>query len=220
MDHVSGTCRLQANGRTMGGMMTALARFILPLLLFLAPLSAAQAQTAAQCSTPPPAAAAAPAEPRIERAREGWWADNRWRYPDDGAAEEAFRALTRWQSAWPEWHQSHVVTLPVGLRFQMVLSPGQLSECPGGFGTFDRIRDLEFVRTDLAVKLAWKPEIDRVVTYEIRYPLLVDVGMVGPQIDDRADRYLPGGASQFQMLVPADGRMSYLRVVEVQPIRR
>ena len=198
--------------------MTALARFILPLILVLAPISAAQAQTAAQCTMPTPAVAAT-TESRTERAREGWWADHRWRYPDDGDAEAAFRALTRWQSAWPEWHQSHVVTLPVGLRFQMVLGPGQLPECPGAFGTFDRVRDVEFVRTDLAVTLAWKPVIDRVVTYEIKNPLLVDVGMVGPQIDDRADRYLPGGASQFQMLVPADVRMSYLRVIEIRPIR-
>ena len=197
--------------------MTAFARFILPLILLLAPLQAVQAQAAVECPRPP---AVAPAEPRMERARAGWWADNRWRYPDDGAAEAAFRALTRWQSAWPEWHQSHVITLPVGLRFQMVLGPEQPAECPGAFGTFDRIRDIEFVRAELAVKLAWKPDIDRVVTYEIRYPLLVDVGVVGSQIDDRDDRYLPGGASQLQMLVPTRDRMSYLHVVDVQPIRR
>ena len=67
--------------------------------------------------------------------------------------------------------------------------------------------------------MAWKPAIDRVVTYEITTPLIADVGTVGPQIDVPADRYLPGGASQFQMMVPAAERIRHLRVVEVRPIQ-
>ena len=80
--------------------------------------------------------------------------------------------------------------------------PGQPTDRPGGFGTFDRIPSVEFVRLSLAVKTAWKPAIDRVVTYEITAPMIADVGTVGPQIDVPADRYLPGGGSQFQMMVP------------------
>ena len=101
----------------------------------------------------------------------------------------------------------------------MALAPGQPSDRPGAFGTFDRITGVEFVRLSLAVKTEWKREIERVVTYEVTAPLLADVGMVGPQIDGAIDRYLPGGASQFQMLVPAAERMRHLRIVEERPIR-
>jgi hypothetical protein len=163
----------------------------------------------------PPAASAAPAT----AAHAAWWADQRWRYASDGEAEAAYRALADSQSPWPEWHQSNLVVLPAGLRFQMAVAPGQPADRPGAFGTFDRIPSVEYVRMSLAVKTAWKPAIDRVVTYEITAPLVADVGTVGPQIDGPADRYLPGGGSQFQMMMPAAERMSHLRVVEVRPIR-
>jgi hypothetical protein len=168
----------------------------------------------AEAQAPAPAAAgAAPA------AHAAWWAGQRWRYAGDEEAEAAYRALVARESPWPEWHQSNLVSLPAGLRFQMAIAPGQASDRPGGFGTFDRIPNVEYVRLSLAVKVAWKPAIDRVVTYEITAPLIADVGTVGPQIDVPADRYLPGGGSQFQMMMPAAERMQHLRVVEVRSIQ-
>src|SRR4051794_12326375 len=86
-----------------------------------------------------------------------WWNDNRWRYRDETEAEAAYQRLLKQQSAWPEWHQVQIVTLPAGLRFEMALSPGQPPERPGAFGTFDRIPDVRYVRRALAVKVAWKP---------------------------------------------------------------
>ena len=74
---------------------------------------------------------------------------------------------------------------------------------PGGFGTYDLIPSVHFVRSRLAVKVAWKPAIDRVVTFEVTDPLPADTGTVGPQIDTDAGHYLPGGGSQFEMKVPA-----------------
>jgi hypothetical protein len=148
-----------------------------------------------------------------------WWAEQRWRYPSDAAAEAAYGALVARQSAWPEWHQVEVVTLPVGLRFQMALSPGQGADRPGAFGTFDRIPDVAWVRRVLAVKVAWKPAIDRVVTYEVVDPLPADTGTVGPQIDAGVPAYLPGGGSQLEMKVPAPERARHLKVVEVREIR-
>lgn len=172
------------------------------------------------------ACAAAPAarEPAwhpvgVEDVHARWWAEQRWRYASDAAAEQGYQALVTRQSAWPEWHQKDVVTLPVGLRFQMALSPGQPVERPGAFGTFDLIPDVAWVRRVLAVKVAWKPAIDRVVTYEVATPLDADVGTVGPQIDEGTHQYLPGGGSQFEMQVPAAERFSHLKVVEVRAIR-
>lgn len=187
--------------------MTVLQRLLIAFLVLLAAPVPAMAQ-----ATPPAAAATA-------AAHAGWWAEQRWRYADDAEAEAAYRALVAHESPWPSWHQSNLVTLPAGLRFQMALAPGQGTDRPGAFGTFDLIPNVEFVRLQLAVKTAWKPAIDRVVTYEISAPLIADVGIVGPQIDGPADRYLPGGGSQFQMMMPAAERMQHLRVVEVRPIQ-
>jgi len=175
------------------------------------------------CATPAPqtpgaaVAAAAPQRPPADL-KADWWRDNRWRYADDAQANAAYDRLVVSQSPWPEWHQAEVVNLPAGLRFQMALAPGQPVDKPGAFGTFDWIPNARFVRYALAVKVAWKPVVDRVVTYEIVDPLPADTGVVGPQIDGDANLYLPGGASQLEMKVPAAERIAHLRVVEVRPI--
>jgi hypothetical protein len=187
--------------------MTMLKRGAAVLLLLLAACAAAPGATR-------------PGWPAVgvEDVHARWWAEQRWRYDSDSAAETAYRALVSRQSAWPEWHQKDVVSLPAGLRFQMALSPGQGVETPGAFGTFDRIPDVAWVRRVLAVKVAWKPRIDRVVTYEVVTPLDADVGTVGPQIDETARQYLPGGGSQLEMQVPATERFAHLKVIEVRTI--
>jgi hypothetical protein len=184
------------------------------LLLFLS-------ACAAPSALPPAAGAAAAPAQHLQPAdlKSAWWRDNRWRYHDDGEADAAYARLLGQQSPWPEWHQAQIVTLPVGLRFEMALAPGQPVDHPGAFGTFDRIADVRFVRYSLAVKTAWKPAIDRVVTFEITEPLPADEGMVGPQIDGDAGLYLPGGASQFEMKVPAPERIAHLKVIAVRPIQ-
>ena len=198
--------------------MARLVRFFVPLLLVFASPAGAQADSAGQCPPLEPPSIVSLDEAGVARARDAWWSSERWRYSDDSAANVAFRDLATRQSAWPEWHQSHVVVLPVGLRFQMAVAPGQDPSRPGAFGTFDDIPDVAFVRRALAVSVDWKPQIDRVIIYEIARPLLADVGTVGPQIDARTGRYLPGGASQFQMLVRPCDRMGHLRVIAVRSI--
>ncbi len=185
-----------------------------PFLAFLLFFLPAWAATASQ---PPQPVAVQHIQPADLKA--AWRHDNRWRYHDDAEADAAYARLLNQQSPWPEWHQVQIVTLPVGLRFEMALAPGQPPDRPGAFGTFDRIPDAHFVRYRLAVKTAWKPTVDRVVTFEIVDPLPADTGIVGPQIDTDADLYLPGGASQFEMKVPAAERIAHLKVVAVRPIR-
>jgi hypothetical protein len=75
------------------------------------------------------------------------------------------------------------------------------------------------VRDYLAVLVEWKPAVERVVTFEVVKPLDVKTGPVGPQVDPRLCRLLPGRWSQFQMQVPGTDRMTYLKIVEVRPIR-
>lgn len=186
-----------------------LTRLALAFLIGFAPVTGS-AQT-----VPAPSAQVAPST----NAHSAWWAAQRWRYRDDAAAEDAYRALAVRQSPWPEWHQIHVVWLPRGTRIQMALSPGQPVDRPGAFATFDTIPDVAWVRRVLAVKVAWKPAIDRVVTFEVAEPLPADTGTVGPQIDEAGPAYLPGGGSQLEMMTIAADRMRYLKIVEVRPIR-
>ena len=198
--------------------MNAAHRLVAILFLFL---SACSTGPAADGTFKPIAAASAQQQQQQATAqdpKQAWWTDHRWRYATDALAEAAYQALLTRESPWPEWHQSNLVTLPAGLRFEMALAPGQGTDRPGGFGTFDRIPDVRFVRQSLAVKMAWKPKVDRVVTYEIVEPLPADTGMVGPQIDVPQNLYLPGGASQFEMKVPASERARHLRVVAERPI--
>lgn len=79
----------------------------------------------------------------------------------------------------------------------MAMSPTQASTRPGGFATFDDIPSISYVRNELAVKDAWKPTIDRVVTYEVVKHLPVNIGPVGPQVDEGLSKYLAGGGEQI-----------------------
>lgn len=133
-------------------------------------------------------------------------------------AAKAYHNLIKEQSPWPlNEPPSHATIIP-GVRIKMAVSPGQPSTRPGGFATFDEIPNKPFVRNELGVKNAWKPDIDRVITYEVVKPLPVKIGTVGPQIDKDAGAYLEGGKSQVEMLVPYDQRMDYLKVIEEKPI--
>ncbi|MCY7192691.1 hypothetical protein [Streptococcus gallolyticus] len=101
--------------------------------------------------------------------------------------------------------------------FEMALSPGQEDFEPGGFATeLGTIKNVDYVRQKLAVKIDWKKEIDRVCVYRVKdgASLPVQIGPVGPQIDLRLDQYLPGGASQKEFLLPREiDKMDYLDIV-------
>jgi hypothetical protein len=196
-----------------------IARTFVGCLLSLA-VAAAPAPAGAQAAQelPPHLAEAAQDEARAGPLKKAWLKDHGWRYAKPGQADWAFTLLLVRQSPWPEWHQRNVVVLPPGTRFEMALAPGQQPDRPGGFGTFERIADVRFVRDALAVKTEWKPSIDRVVTFEVTEPLLADVGLVGPQIDLEENRYLRGGASQLEMMVPSAQRLKYIKQVTIRTI--
>jgi hypothetical protein len=148
-----------------------------------------------------------------------WWDENRWRYASDEAAAEAYRALAEQASPWPDWYRPYETVLPPGTRFQMAIGGGQTPDLPGSFGTFDRIGSVADVREDLAVRADWKPEVDRVVTYEVVRELPVKIGPIGPQVDPKLCVLLPGRWSQFQALVDKGTLRGYLKVLEVRAIR-
>lgn len=183
---------------------------------------------AAGCAAPPES------RPRAASAGEGcvlaslqsragreWLAENRWRYASDGAAALGYAQLagTASPSPWPDWYKPYEATLPPGTRFQMALAKGQSADSPGNWGTFDRIWNVRDVRDHLAVRTDWKPDVDRVVTYEVVRPLPVRIGPIGPQVDPKLCALLPGRWSQFQSLAAAGTLRSYLEVLEVREIR-
>jgi hypothetical protein len=157
--------------------------------------------------------------PSQSRAGHEWLAANGWRYASPAAADVAYKQLIEGASPWPDWYVPYQTSLTPGTRFQMAIGGTQSPEAPGRFGTFDRIFHVEDVRMLLAVRKEWKPLIDRVVTYEVTQPLPVKIGPVGPQIDPGTCQLLPGRGSQFQMLVDPKAIMTYIRVVDVQPVK-
>ncbi|HEU0097864.1 MAG TPA: hypothetical protein VFQ67_03730 [Allosphingosinicella sp.] len=148
-----------------------------------------------------------------------WWRENSWRYASEDEAALAYRRLAQEASPWPDWYRPYETSLPPGTRFQMAIGGAQTPDQPGRFGTFDRIASVADVREDLAVRSDWKPAVDRVVTYEVVRELPVLIGPVGPQVDSALCALLPGRWSQFEARVEKGTLRSYLRVLEVRPIR-
>jgi hypothetical protein len=135
-------------------------------------------------------------------------------YRSRAEASAAYKRLKNEQSPWPDGFTPSATELPAGTRFEMALSPSQPSTRPGAFGTFSSIHDVNFVRNNLAVKYAWKPEIDRVVTYELTRPTFIKSGPIGPQIDLNLNRVLPGGGDiQLQLLMAPSDRMNHLKII-------
>ncbi|MDF2065956.1 hypothetical protein [Bacillus sp. Cr_A10] len=102
----------------------------------------------------------------------------------------------------------------------MAMSPGEDNLSPGGWATIDEVSDVNYVRNNLAVQYDFKPEIDRVNIYEVVKELPVKEGSVGPQIDLRLDKYLPGGGSQEALNVPPPLRMKYLKYIDSVPLNK
>jgi len=165
-----------------------------------------------------------------------WWSQERWRYASDADATAAYLTLVNnglGGSPWATWYlptptspvtagtlaAPPITVLPVGTRFQMAMSPGQHDDWPGGWGTFDYIADVQDVREFLAVTHLFKPQVDRVVTFEVTRMLPVYIGPVGPQVDAQTCEYFPGRWSQFNMIPTGSARMDYLKIVEVRPIQ-
>ena len=159
-------------------------------------------------------------KPLRRQAFEEFFQATKGQYSSTEEQGNVFMKILKEEDPWPLGFNKDAAktTLKPGTRIEMAISPGQIEERPGGFGTFDNIKDVDYVRNQLAVKADWKPEIDRVVTYEVVDDLPVISGEVGPQIDEPLGKYLSGGGHQVQMLVSPADRMKHLKVVEVRTI--
>ena len=81
----------------------------------------------------------------------------------------------------PWLENSEIVSMeaPKDCYINMALSPEQVK--PGGWGTFDNIPDVNYVRNSLAVIPEFKSEIGFVQTYQVPEGVRIQVGTVGPQ---------------------------------------
>lgn len=139
-------------------------------------------------------------------------------------ASSSYINLIEGQSPWPEGFDTaaNTTVLKPGDTFQMALDEAQPVTSPGNFATYDNIPNTDFVRNNLAVKSDWKTDCSKVVTYRVKEGVELPVikGPVGPQIDLNADKYLPGGGSQIQMLLDRSiNKMDYLEIVSVRSIK-
>ncbi|MXP46671.1 hypothetical protein GRI43_04580 [Altererythrobacter luteolus] len=148
-----------------------------------------------------------------------WMTDNAWRYQTEAQAEIGYRSLLTGQSPWPDWFHPEVSVLMPGARFQMAMSNGQKNTQPGGFGTYDYLDSVGEVREYLAVLPEWKPDIDRIVTYQVKAPLIVSVGPIGPQVDQVGCKLYAGRFTQIQMLVSPADRINYLTYISERPVK-
>ena len=82
----------------------------------------------------------------------------------------------------------------------MALAPEQTR--PEGWGTFDNIPDIDYVRNNLAVTSEFKPEIGYVQRYLIPKGTPIQTGIVGPQSYNGV--IYPGGGNQVQILNYSD----------------
>ncbi|WP_261888061.1 RHS repeat domain-containing protein [Vibrio rhizosphaerae] len=151
--------------------------------------------------------------------------DHAGQFKTRAEASKAYQDLIQNESPWPYGYTPAQRTIQPGETFNMAVAPIQPVTSPGGFGTIDTIPNSNYVWNELAVKRSWKPQgVDRVVTYKVDKPFEVLEGPVGPQVEVLSDgkkRYIPGGGSQLQLLLPRDVslKMKYLRVEDTVKIK-
>jgi len=134
-------------------------------------------------------------------------------------AKNSYITLIKEQSPWPEGFIPKKGVLKSGDTFEMVLDNAQPIHKPGSFGTFDKITGIEYAKENLAIKSNWKEDFGKVVTYRVKQGVELPVleGPVGPQIDLNADKYLPGGGTQIQIMLDwKEDKMNYLEVIAVR----
>lgn len=115
-------------------------------------------------------------------------------------ASSSYIKLLDGKSPWPEGYEPQVTELSEGDIVNMVLDAAQ--EFPGRFATRDMIESVACARNKLAIQSGWKADCSRVVTYRVKANVRVRTGPVGPQIDLGVDRYLPGGGTQIELILP------------------
>ena len=128
---------------------------------------------------------------------------NEFKNANPNATIDDYFKLVNEQSPWPDGYnpKDHMIKLKEGDTFNMVLDKKQKVSQPGGFGIVNDVPNREFARNDMAIKLDWKDDCGKIATYRVKSgkELNVPSGPIGPQIDLKADKYLPGNTGITQL---------------------
>ncbi|GGK40622.1 type IV secretion protein Rhs [Pilimelia terevasa] len=128
-------------------------------------------------------------------------ADNGGKQAGHAGRQGGQKALPAAQREAP--NSGHIISRNAepGEEFNMVLSAGQSSSKPGGFGTFQNIPSQSFARNDLAIRSDWKPDVSVVQRYRIPKgePIRIQESVVGRQMDPKLGE-LAGGGGQVEII--------------------
>ena len=147
---------------------------------------------------------------------------NEFKNANPNATIDDYFKLVNEQSPWPDGYnpKDHIIKLKEGDTFNMVLDKKQKVSQPGGFGIVNDVPNREFARNDMAIKLDWKDDCGKIATYRVKSgkELNVPSGPIGPQIDLKADKYLPGNTGITQLdLFNGLGRINRTDYIEAVP---
>ena len=147
---------------------------------------------------------------------------NEFKNANPNATIDDYFKLVNEQSPWPDGYnpKDHMIKLKEGDTFNMVLDKKQKVSQPGGFGIVNDVPNREFARNDMAIKLDWKDDCGKIATYRVKSgkELNVPSGPIGPQIDLKADKYLPGNTGITQLdLFNGLGRINRTDYIEAVP---
>ncbi|MBD5499184.1 MAG: hypothetical protein HDR11_15780 [Lachnospiraceae bacterium] len=120
----------------------------------------------------------------------------------EGCTEGSILALQEpfGTNPWLDGSEIVATDVPKDCYINMVLAPNQTS--PGGWGTFDNIPNVDYVRNNLAVTPEFKAEIGYVQRYLIPEGTPIQIGIAGPQSYNGV--IYPGGGNQVQILNYSD----------------
>ncbi len=121
---------------------------------------------------------------------------NHLRESNGGDAEVLALPAPTGTNPWMDGTEIIAMEAPENCYINMALAPGQNK--PGGWGTFDNIPDVDYVRNNLAVTPEFKPEIGYVQKYKIPKGTPIQIGIVGPQKYNGIIYF--GGGNQVQIL--------------------
>jgi hypothetical protein len=138
-----------------------------------------------------------------------------------GASIDDYFTLIKEQSPWPIGQSGSPSVLKEGDRFFMAVENNAPDSMIGGFGVKERIPSTQFVRENLAVKSDWKTTCNVIREFEVNKGISLNVleGQVGPQIDLKINKYLPGDMTitqynLFSKLESGSNRSDYVHIID------
>ncbi|MDD2402837.1 MAG: hypothetical protein PHD60_11675 [Clostridia bacterium] len=118
----------------------------------------------------------------------------------EGVGEVKLLQAPQGSNPWIDGGEIISMKAPKNFKINMAMAENQTR--PGGWGTLDRIFDVDYVRNNLAVTPEFKPDVSKVQQYLVPEGTRIQIGKVGAQTYN--GKKYPGGGSQIQILNYSD----------------